>query len=451
MEIQCRKEDTAMGKVTFRGGFRMYDGKDLTEGGRLTELVPKGDAVYPLLQHIGVPARPVVAVGDKVLVGQRLAEANGVVSAHIVSAVSGTVKAIEERLTASGALCEAVVIENDGMFSAVEGFGEKQDYTALSKAEIRQLVRDAGVVGLGGIGFPTHVKLTPKGEDAIRYVIVNGTECEPYLTADGCLMSENSGALTEGLKIILRLFDNAKGIIVVGSDKPEIFKMLSETVKEEERITVKKVKAMYPQGAERQIIKAVTGRRINSSMLPADAGCVVHNVETVSAVYRAVAESTPLIQRVVTVTGDGVEAPQNFLVRIGTSFEELLEAAGGAKGNPELYVAGGPMRGTAISELSVPVTKITGALVVFAKNEGAKLPVSPCIRCGRCVSVCPGLLMPQKLMKYAEKSDKEGFLRYNGMECCECGSCSYICPAGRPLTQNFRQMRRGILDERRKR
>lgn len=440
-----------MGNVTFRGGFRMYDGKDLTEGTILTELVPKGDAVYPLLQHIGVPARSVVAVGDKVLVGQRIAEANGVVSAHVVSAVSGMVKAIEERPTASGAFCESVVIGNDGLFTTVDGFGEKRDYTVLSKNEIRQLVRDAGVVGMGGIGFPTHVKLAPKGEDAIKYVIVNGTECEPYLTADEVLMGENTGELIDGLRIILRLFDNAKGIIVVGENKPGVFGTLSEAVKGEERITVKKVGARYPQGAERQIIKAVTGRRINSSMLPADAGCVVHNVETVLAVYRAVAESVPLIRRIVTVNGDGVEAPQNFLVRLGTSFEELLEAAGGAGRAPELFVAGGPMRGTAISELSVPVTKITGALVVFAKNERAKFPVSPCIRCGRCVSVCPSLLMPQKLMKYAETSDKEGFLRYNGMECCECGSCSYICPAGRPLTQNFRQMRRSILDERRKR
>ncbi len=452
-----------MGETTFFGGFHRNDGKALTKEKPIAVLFPKGDVVYPMLQHIGLPARPVVEVGERVLVGQRIGEANGVVSAHVLSAVSGTVKAIEERMTVSGSMCESVVIENDGAFETVEGFGTKRDYTALSKEEIRQYIKDAGIVGLGGTGFPTHVKLTPKRDEAVEYVIVNGMECEPYLTADERLMTDEGMKLVEGLKIILRLFENAKGIIAVGDDKKEAIKTLNGLVKKEERITVKVIRAKYPLGAERQVIRAVTGRKLNASMIPADVGCVVHNVETVLAVYRAVAESIPFIRRVITVTGDGVDNPQNFQVCFGTPFEELLSVAGGtgeraelfakggADGEAELFVAGGPMRGVALTDLSVPVTKTVAAFTVLGKKEVIGGMTSPCIRCGRCMEVCPGHLVPQKLIKYAEKGDKDGFTRLGGMECCECGSCSYICPAGRSLTQSFRQLRRSVLDERRKR
>ncbi len=440
-----------MGKATFRGGIHMEDGKKLSKDQQITVLFPKGDAVYPLSQHIGLPARPVVEAGDKVLVGQRIAEANGVVSAHVISAVSGTVKAIEERQTVSGAMCSSIVIENDGAFAMAEGMGVKRDYTALSKEEIRQYMKDAGIVGLGGTGFPTHVKLTPKRDDAIEYVIVNGVECEPYLTAGERLMREEGQKAVDGLKILLRLFENAKGRIVVSEEKKEVIRMLSGLVENEERIEVQVVKAKYPQGAERKVIQAVTGRKMTSTMIPVDIGCIVHNVETVIAVYRAVAESYPFIRRVVTVSGDSVKEPQNVLVCIGTSCKELLESVKGVNGEPELYVAGGPMRGTELKDLNVPVTKTVSALTVLAKNKAAAAPASPCIRCGRCISVCPSRLVPQKLMKYAENSDKEKFVQLGGMECCECGSCSYVCPAGRPLTQSFRQLRHSILDERRKR
>lgn len=440
-----------MGKASFRGGIRMVDGKELSKGKPITVLFPKGDAVYPLSQHIGLPARPVVAVGDKVLVGQRIAEAGGVVSAHVISAVSGTVKAIEERMTATGTMCESIVIENDDAFATVEGFGVKREYLTLSKDEIRQYIKDAGVVGLGGTGFPTHVKLTPKRDDAITYVIVNGVECEPYLTADDCLMRSEGKKIVEGLKILLRLFENAKGLIVIGDDKKEAVRTMSGLVKHEERIEVKVVKAKYPQGAERKIIQAVTGRSMNASMIPVDIGCIVHNAETVLAVYRAVAESFPFIRRVVTVTGEGVECPQNVNVCIGTSYEELLAVTGGVKGDPGLYLTGGPMRGTVLKELLAPVTKNVGAVVVLSEKQAGNRMTSPCIRCGRCIAVCPEGLVPQKLIRRAQTGDKEGFVRMGGMECCECGSCSYVCPAGRSPATELKQMRRSILDERRKR
>lgn len=445
------REDASMRKTVFMDGLQRENGKGLSRNKPTAVLFPKGDAVYPMQQHIGLPARPIVEVGDRVLVGQRIGEANGVVSAHVISSVSGRVKAIEERMTASGNSCLSVVIENDDAFTTIEGFGVKRDYSALSKDEIRQYVKDAGVVGLGGTGFPTHVKLTPKREEDITHVIVNGMECEPYLTADEQLMNDEAKKIVDGVKIILRLFENAKGILVVGKDKKEAAKALAGLVKEEDRTEIKVIKAKYPMGAERQIIEAVTGNKLNSSMIPADVGCVVHNVETVLAVYRAVAESIPFIRRVVTVTGEGVANPQNFQVCLGTSFEELSEAAGGKTAEGVVAFAGGPMRGTLISDLSVPITKTVSALTILEGKKVSGGMCSPCIRCGRCSTVCPGQLIPQRLMKHAENDNRDGFVRLGGMECCECGSCSYVCPAGRPLTQNFRQMRRSILDERRKR
>lgn len=439
-----------MGKATFRGGIHMYDGKDLSKDKPTTVLLPKGDLVFPMSQHIGAPAKPIVAAGDRVLSGQRIGEAQGFVSAHVISSVSGTVKAIEQRPTVSGALCESIVIENDGAYETVEGFGVKRDYKKLSKEEIRQYVKDAGIVGMGGAGFPTHIKLTPKKDDAIDYVIVNGAECEPYLTSDYRMMLEESEKIVGGLKIMLRLFEKAQGIILIEDNKPEAIQKLSELVKGEERITVKTARTKYPQGAERQIINVATGRKINSSMLPADAGCVVNNVDTVISVYMAVAESTPLIRRIITVTGDAVAEPQNFSVRTGTNYTELIEAAGGFKTPPEKVISGGPMMGLALFRLDLPVTKTSSALLAMAKDEAAALPTSPCIRCGRCVSVCPSRLVPQRMMEYAEHFENAGFLGLDGMECYECGTCTYVCPAGRRLTQAFKQTRRSILDERRK-
>lgn len=439
-----------MGKATFRGGIHMYDGKDLSKDKPTTVLLPKGELVFPMSQHIGAPAKPIVKVGDRVLAGQRIGEAQGFVSAHVISSVSGTVKAVEQRLTVSGAMCESIVIENDGAYETVDGFGVKRDAVKLSKEEIRQYVKDAGIVGMGGAGFPTHIKLTPKKDDAIEYVIVNGAECEPYLTSDYRMMLEESAKIVGGLKIMLRLFEKAQGIILIEDNKPEAIKKLSELVKGEERIKVKTARTKYPQGAERQIINVATGRKINSSMLPADAGCVVDNVDTVISIYMAVAESTPLIRRIITVTGDAVADPRNFSVRTGTNYTELAEAAGGFKVPPEKVVSGGPMMGLALFCLDLPVTKTSSALLAMAKDEAAALPTTPCIRCGRCVSVCPSRLVPQRMMEYAEHFDNAGFLGLDGMECYECGTCTYVCPAGRRLTQAFKQTRRSILDERRK-
>ena len=324
-----------MGLATFKGGVHPYEGKELSENKPVQILMPKGDLVYPMSQHIGAPAIPLVKKGDKVLAGQKIGEASGFISANVICSVSGTVKAVEPRRVANGAMVNSIVVENDGEYTAVEGLGADRDPAKLSKQEIRDIVKEAGIVGLGGAGFPTHVKLAPKDESKIEYILVNGAECEPYLTSDYRLMMEEPEKLVGGLKVILQLFDNAKGVIGIENNKPEAIKKLQELVKDEARIEVCPLQTKYPQGGERSLIYAVTGRKVNSSMLPADAGCIVDNVDTVISVYNAVCKTTPLMRRVVTVTGDAITNPQNFQVKIGTNMQELIEAAGGFKTEPE--------------------------------------------------------------------------------------------------------------------
>lgn len=439
-----------MGLATFLGGVHPYEGKELSESKPVQVLLPKGDLVFPMSQHIGAPAVPLVDKGDQILAGQKIGESSGFISAHVISSVSGTVKAVEPRLLANGSSVTSVIVENDGAYKMMEGMGVDRDPAGLSKEEIRDIIKEAGIVGLGGAGFPTHVKLTPKDDSAIEYVIVNGAECEPYLTSDYRIMMEEPEKIIGGLKVILQLFENAKGLIGIEDNKPEAIRTLTELVKDEPKIEVRPLKTKYPQGGERTLIFATTGRKINSSMLPADVGCIVDNVDTVAAVYMAVCKTTPLMRRIVTVTGDAIADPQNFNVKIGTSFEELVAAAGGFKGEPEKLIAGGPMMGSALYQLNVPVTKTCSALTCMTKDEAAEYEPSNCISCGRCLDVCPGRIVPPLMMKAATANDCEAFEKLNGMECCECGCCSFICPARRPLTQSFGEMKKTVLDKRRK-
>lgn len=439
-----------MGLATFKGGVHPYEGKELSENKPTQVLIPRGDMVYPMSQHIGAPATPLVKKGDKVLAGQKIGEASGFISANVICSVSGTVKAVEPRRVANGAMVNSIIVENDGEYQTVEGLGDDRDPAKLSKQEIRDIVKEAGIVGLGGAGFPTHVKLSPKDENAIEYVLVNGAECEPYLTSDYRMMLEEPEKLIGGLKVILQLFDKAKGVIGIENNKPEAIKKMQELTKDEPRIEVCELLTKYPQGGERSLINAITGRKVNSSMLPADAGCIVDNVDTVIAIYMAVCKTTPLMRRIVTVTGDAITNPQNYNVKIGTNFQELVEAAGGFKTQPEKLIAGGPMMGMALFDLDIPVTKTNSALLCMTKDEVAANEPTPCIRCGKCVSVCPSHIVPVMMMKAALKGDCEKFEKLNGMECVECGSCAFICPAKRPLTQAFKEMRKTVAANRRK-
>ena len=438
-----------MARLTFVGGIHPYDGKDLSKDKPIRNILPQGDMVYPLSQHIGAPAVALVKKGDRVLVGQKIGEAGGFVSAPVYASVSGTVKIVEPRRVVSGDKIMSIVVENDGLYEEVEMNGHSKP-EELSKEEIINIVKEAGIVGMGGAGFPTHVKLSPKEPDKIDHVIINCAECEPYLTSDYRRMLEEPEKVIGGLKIILQLFDNANGILAVENNKPDCIKKLKELVGNDPRISVASLKTKYPQGAERTLIYAVTGRQIHSGMLPADAGCVVNNVDTAVAIYRAVTEGRPLIERIVTVTGDAINEPQNFKVRIGMNYKELLEAAGGFKKEPEKIVCGGPMMGVAMFDLDVPTTKTSTALLCLTKDEVAANEPGPCINCGRCVEVCPGRVVPSKLADYAERFDEESFLKCNGMECCECGCCSFVCPAKRQLTQSIKSMRKIQLAKKKK-
>ena len=343
----------------------------------------------------------------------------------------------------------SIVVENDNLYDEVT-YGPVKPLEELTKEEIIGLIREAGVVGMGGAGFPTHVKLSPKEPEKIEYVIANCAECEPYLTSDYRRMIEEPEKIVEGMKVILRLFDKAKGILAVEDNKPDCVAALKKLTADEKDITVKALKTKYPQGAERQLIYASTGRAINSSMLPADAGCIVDNVDTIVAINQAVREGKPLMHRIVTVTGDAVADPRNFIVRIGTNYHELVEEAGGFKTEPAKIVSGGPMMGFALFGLDVPTTKTSSALLCMTEDEVSRYEPSACINCGRCVEVCPGRVLPSKLADFAEQGDDEKFLAYNGMECCECGCCSYVCPAKRPLTQEIKSMRKIQLAKKKK-
>ena len=428
-----------MGLLTFKGGIHPNDGKSLAKDKAIVTVMPKGDLIYPLSQHIGAPASPIVSVGDHVLKGQKIAEAGGFVSAPIHASVSGTVKAIEPHFNPTGSKVNCIVVENDGEYQEVE-YTPSKPLDELTKEEILNLIGEAGIVGMGGAGFPTKVKLSPKEPEKIEYVIANCAECEPYITADYRRMLENPEELVSGMKVVLKLFDNAKGIFGVEDNKPDCIAKLKELTKDEPRMEVLALKTKYPQGAERQLIYATTKRAINSSMLPADAGCIVDNVETMIAIHTAVVEGRPVLDRVVTVSGDAIEKPGNFKVLFGTNHRELIEAAGGFKTEPEKIISGGPMMGFAMFTLDAPITKTSSSILGFTKDEVLAHAPSACINCGRCVEACPSRLIPSRLADLAEHHDEEGFKKMEGLECVECGSCSYVCPAKRQLKQSIGAM-----------
>lgn len=440
---------------TFRGGIHPDGHKDISKGQPVSSYLPNGDLIFPVNQHIGKPAKPIVAKGDPVLAGQIIAEADGFVSANIVSSCSGRVKAVEERRTASGARATCIVIENDGKYTTVPNIGKTPHDGTLSNKDILDAIRAAGIVGMGGAGFPTHVKLTSKNPDAIDYVIANGSECEPYITCDDRLMQDGNRAIVEGLRLVLQLFPNAHGVIAIEDNKPEAIRAMEAVCAGEKQISVQPVLAKYPEGGERNLISVISGRDLRFGQLPADVGCIVCNVATLYAIYRAVHFSEPLMERYFTVSGDAVADPCTMKVRIGTPVCELIEAAGGIKSGCTIkkVLSGGPMMGIALSSLDVPVCKNNNALTVFAEDEveKAQAQMTACIRCGRCTRACPIHLTPQMMADAAERGDYEQFeKRLYGLDCFACGSCTYVCPAKRPLMQLFKQTKAAILAAKRK-
>lgn len=433
---------------TFHGGVHPAEHKELSKESPLTQLLPKGELVYMTNQHIGKPASPVVKKGDRVLAGQIIAEAGGFVSANIVSSVSGTVKAVEPRKNASGGSAMAIVVENDGEYTLAEGVGVECDTNGLTGQEILSKVQKAGIVGMGGAGFPTHVKLTVKTPEKIDYVIANGAECEPYITCDDQLMRTKAAEIVEGMEYMLRLFPNAKGVVVVENNKPEAIAAMEQACQGHDRVYVQPVKTKYPQGGERSLITVITGKHLKLGMLPADAGCVVDNVATIYAIYRAVKFNEPLMERGFTVSGDAVQNPGNFIVKIGTSHQELVDACGGFKQDPRKVLSGGPMMGFAMTGLEAPICKNNNALTCLTVDEVeiAEGQMTACLRCGRCSRACPLGLSPQLMQVAAIRKDYDRYEhKLYGLDCIGCGCCTYGCPAKRPLMQLFKTTKAEIM------
>ena len=423
---------------SFKKGVHPYGGKELSKDCEIKSIAAGSVLVYPLSQSIGAPAKAVVSVGDRVLKGQLIAEAGAFISAPIYSSVSGVVKKIEKRLVTNGSMVESIVIENDNSDEAVSGFGEPRNVERLTQDEIIDIIKESGIVGLGGAGFPTSVKIAPKNPLDIDTLIINGAECEPYLTSDYRLMLEKSDEIIKGIKAVLKLLPNAKAVIGIENNKDDAIKILEDKVSAEKKISVQPLKTKYPQGGERQLVFAVTGRKLNSKILPADKGCIVINTASCYAIYEAVYLSMPLIHRVMTITGEAVNSPCNVDVPLGMSHSEVLEACGGAKDDVVKFISGGPMMGMAMSTLDIPVVKTSSSILAFSKDDVAMLPQSACIHCGKCVAACPEILVPQMMCKSIKTNDYERFADLGGMECMECGSCTFVCPAKIPLTQMFK-------------
>lgn len=436
-------------KLTFHGGVHPDDNKSFTASKPIKALTPPNELIFPLSQHIGAPCEPCVKVGDSVKMGTKIADSNAFVSAPIHSSVSGTVKAIEPRPVSNGSMVMSIIIEND-FCDTPDDVLKPVDYTSVNPDDIPLMVREAGVVGMGGATFPTHVKLMPPKECKIDTVIVNGAECEPYLTSDHRIMLETPDEVITGLKILLYRFGITNGHIAIEENKPDAIALLKKRC-ENETITVDTLKKKYPQGGEKQLIKAVTGRDVPPGKLPADAGVIVVNIDTCTAIARRFLFGMPLMRRIVTLVGGAVKEPVNYRVRIGTSVDYIIEQNGGFAKEPSKVIMGGPMMGVAQFRLDIPIIKGTSAILCFTEEE-AKLPEEyPCIRCGKCVSHCPMRLMPLYLHDFAVRGELDKCEEYNVTSCIECGCCSFECPSKRQLVQNIRIAKQKVLAEQKKR
>ena len=428
-----------MGKTaTFERGIHPKYHKELAAGKSIVQANLPQRIVVPVSQHIGAPAKPEVKIGDEVKRGQVIGTPSGFVSSPVHSSISGKVIAITDFPTAAGRNVQSIVIESDGKDEAVP-FKENADYLKLGADDIRTIIKDAGIVGMGGAAFPTNVKLSPPKEKTIDTVIINGAECEPYLTADHRLMVEHPKEVVEGLKVIMRSLGVKEGHIGVEENKPDALEAMKSAVAGEPNIEVWPLEVKYPQGAEKMLIKAIKEREVPSKGLPMDVGVVVQNVGTALAVYEAVRFGKPLIERVVTITGSGIKEPANMMIRIGTLMSDIVEQCGGLTDGAMKVISGGPMMGFAQWTLDVPVVKGTSGILTLAEDEYVSSDeYLSCIRCGSCIDVCPMGLNPSILSILSEKGFYEDTKEYNLFDCFECGSCAYVCPAKRPMVQFMR-------------
>ncbi len=426
---------------TFRGGIHPGTHSDpgykAATNTKPIEAMPAPDQVIlPVSMHIGAPAKPIVKVGDIVDMGQPIAEAGGFVSAPVHATVSGKVIAVEPRLHQNGGKVMSVVIENDKEDRKHESV-HPYDFKAMTNEERIECIRSAGMVGHGGATFPTHVKIQ-SGIGKCDTIIVNGAECEPYITSDHRLLLERPEEVVGGLKMLADIMGVQTAIIAIEENKSDTYPKIEELIKDDNRLKLYPLKCKYPQGAEKQLINACTGREVPSGKLPADAGCAVFNVDTTGAIYRRFTTGMPVIRRVVTVSGSAIAEPKNLEARIGTPIEKLIDQCGGFKAAPNKLLAGGPMMGNAQFSLDVPVLKGTNAFLAFCEDEDKRVAEPNCIRCGKCINACPMHLMPMMMNAYGNAGDFDKCVELGAMDCIECGSCAYVCPARIPLVQRFR-------------
>lgn len=436
---------------TFWGGTHPPQKKDLTADSPIEFYEPGGELIYPMAQSLGAPCAPVVKKGDKVLAGQKLGDTDAFVTAPVLSSVSGIVKEIGLRLTTAGVMENCVVVENDGRYETDPNWKPLEAFENADPKEYLKRIREAGIVGFGGATFPTAVKLSPPPEKTIKWFILNGVECEPYLNCDNRLMLEQPEQVAGGLRLMMRLFPEARGVIAVENNKPEAIEVMGRAARNiGERCSVVPLEVKYPQGAEKMTIEAVTGQEYPVTSLPADVGCILLNVRTAHQIWQAVAEGRPATTRVITVTGEAVASPKNLETPLGTSFRELIEYCGGFKEQPVKVISGGPMMGVAVRSIDVPVVKSTSGILCLTAESACLPRETACIRCGRCADDCPVGLRPYLLNSLALQNDYAGFEEAQGMNCIECGCCSYVCPANRFLTPSFRDGKNSVNALRRK-
>ena len=405
------------------------------------EVVPIPKTVFiPVSQHLGTPAKPIVEKGDVVKTGQLIAKGEGFISANVHSSVSGTVLKVDEVVDYSGYRRLSIVVETDGdeWVDTIDRTTELKKECSLDSKAIVDKINEMGIVGMGGATFPSYVKLNvPQGKKA-EYLLINGVECEPYLTSDHRLMLEKGREVMVGITILMKALQVNKAMIGIENNKKDAFQLMTDLSKEFQGITVQTLKVKYPQGAEKQLIKALINREVPSGKLPIEVGCVVHNVGTAFAVYEAIQKNKPLFERIVTVTGKSIKKPSNLLARVGTSISDLIAMTGGLPDDSGKIISGGPMMGRALSNADAPITKGTSGILVMTEKESKRVPVLNCIRCGRCVTVCAMGLEPFLLAKLAENQVWEEAEAEHIMDCMECGSCQYTCPSGRPLLDHVR-------------
>lgn len=436
---------------TFHGGVHPPEYKELTENCAFEVIPLPEEIILPLSQHLGKEASAQVKKGDEVIPGQLVAKAEGFVSAPVHTSVPGKVMSLGKELTSSGFPKDSIVIKTNGTSEAQKITLPPLNPETITPDEIRNRVAEAGIVGQGGAAFPTSVKLSPPKDKIIDVVILNGCECEPYLTRDYRFMIERPDDLISGFKLIMKALGVKRGVIGIENNKPEAIKLLTAKVRNEEGLEVISLKTKYPQGAEKMLIKAVTGKEVPPGKLPMDVGAVIQNIGTAIAIHDAIVKGEVLTTAALTVSGKGIKVPKNLLVPVGTPLQNVIDFCGGVTEDAVKIVVGGPMMGVAQFDLQAPVMKATSGILVLTKEEVAENPETPCLRCGQCVGACPLNLVPTKLARYSQLNKYEEAENADVTVCMECGTCAYTCPANIPLVQWIRLGKQKVLEMQRER